>query len=734
MRRTIAFLILIHGFAVLPAVAGSGEYFRLARISYLEGHVGFQHAGAVEWSAASVNMALQPSDRIYTGDYGRAEVEFDDGSVLWLAENTDLEILSLRDGIIELRLLLGLCTLNAQSAVTFVVDTPGASFNTVRKGVYRFDVAENGASDGIVRKGLLNASGAGFSQRVESGELLHATAGQGATQARARYERRDGWDEWTDRRTADLVAYESRRYVPDYVYIGVRDLDRYGRWTVVASYGSVWIPYNVGPHWSPYWEGRWYYRPHWGWTWVSYEPWGWLPYHYGRWHHGPGIGWYWIPGASFGFHFWSPGLVRFYRGPNWLSWCPLGPGDYYNVNNYYYHSTYNYHLTNIRLQQRRGPEDLINRDVPGAFRTTRTEDFVSNSLGRGRVQELDENQPWQRGRVVTGDLEIQPNARSYAPAPDRPGSRPGENGGLAARSERLSNPTERGVQADRSGSAVTVPGGRSLGRTPAESTAGQGRNLEETDRARRGVSLQRSAEPSANQRDVGNARTIWQRRPDRTEPAGNEARSLPQGSTEGRSLRTEPPTGRGTTMIERSAPARSAPGRQRIEREPTPQRQANPAPAPRVERAPSVQRETAPNPASRSARPVPERTPQIERPRPEARPEVERIRPESRPRPVDPPDFASSSRATQIDRQSGLGNSRTGLSGRTAVPQSRQVFGSSVNRAGTMAREPDGSSRVRAPAATGGLNNTRRTAPSMGTEPGSQARGNGPSIVKRREP
>src|SRR5439155_500006 len=85
---------------------------------------------------------------------------------------------------------------------------------------------------------------------------------------------------------------------------------RYGRWVAVDEYGPAWVPLNVDAGWSPYWVGRWVYRPFWGWTWVSYEPWGWVPYHYGRWHFRSNLGWCWLPGPSLGFHFWSPGLCR----------------------------------------------------------------------------------------------------------------------------------------------------------------------------------------------------------------------------------------------------------------------------------------------------------------------------------------------------------------------------------------------------------------------------------------
>jgi len=406
-------------FALLsyPASADTGGYARIARLSYVEGHVTFQHPNEVDWTDASINLALQPGDRIYTGIDGRAEIEFDEGSVLRLAEDTDVELTSMGENLLQIRVLLGLCTLSRNGNVPFEVDTPAAVFHTLHKGVYRFDVTESGASDGIVRKGSMLASAGNSTEKADTGELIHVEPGDNPSPIVSSYQGRDGWDEWTDRRTADRSAYASAQFVPDYVYVGASDLGRYGRWVDVGSYGYGWVPYYVDPGWSPYWDGRWCYRPYWGWTWVSYEPWGWLPYHYGSWYFSTGFGWCWLPGASFGFHFWSPGLVRFYSGPGWVSWAPLGPGDYYNVNNYYYHPRYSHYLNNMQLVQKRGPDDLTNRHVLGAFRTEPTDQFVNGGSGRNlpanSVAEV--SQPWKEGRMIADRLSIAPTSRSYRP-------------------------------------------------------------------------------------------------------------------------------------------------------------------------------------------------------------------------------------------------------------------------------------------------------------------------------
>ena len=140
----LGFAVLLSGCLTVWASSGSEYTYRFARLSYMEGHVSFQHTGDVEWAAASINLGLQPGDRIYTGEDGRAEIEFDDGSVLRLAEKTDVEVLALKEDLIQIRALIGLSTLTVQSGLHFEFDTPAAAFTAVRKGLYRFDVQETG--------------------------------------------------------------------------------------------------------------------------------------------------------------------------------------------------------------------------------------------------------------------------------------------------------------------------------------------------------------------------------------------------------------------------------------------------------------------------------------------------------------------------------------------------------------------------------------------------------------
>jgi hypothetical protein len=514
MSRYIFSVFLAMSMANLFAWADSDdEYNRIARISFIEGDVSFQHTSDVDWTAASVNLPLQPGDRIYTGPQGRAEIEFDEGSVYRLAERTDIQILSLKEDCIQLRVLTGLSTLTVSSGLEFEMDTPASAFLVLREGSYRFDTRENGDTDAIVRKGALDAVSHRFVRRVESGERIFVTADENSSYRVTRYDTRDAWDEWNDRRNADLVARDSRKYLPGDVYVGVSDLDRYGRWVNVESYGTAWVPFSVDVSWSPYSVGRWCYRPVWGWTWVSYEPWGWLPYHYGRWYRSASYGWCWLPGPSFSFHFWSPGLVSFYYGPSWVSWCPLGPGDYYSINNYYYNRVrYRHLVVDVERLYHRKPGDLFNRHVRGAFRTADLDRFRNGGFHDrrdGREWKRDD-EPWRHGSLVQGRLAIHPTSRSYSADPDRRVAR--HETGKARPAMVLSQPT---VDSRRQTEYVRI--------TNRDVLSKISRRTQSSDRARPSVTA-RSSDNNVEQRRSGDSvrdnRT--ERGPDRSGDRRNE--------------------------------------------------------------------------------------------------------------------------------------------------------------------------------------------------------------------
>jgi len=704
------------------ADSADDDYSRLARVAYMEGPVSFQGAGDVDWSAAAVNFPLQPGDRLYTGLKGRAEIEFDDGSVLRLAEGTDIQILSLREDLIQIRILTGLSSLMVSSNLEFEVDTPAAAFVMLREGSYRFEADDGGDTSAIVRKGEMEAISHRFVRRVRAGDRILVTADPNSTYQFSSHYGRDAWDEWNDRRNVDRIVHGSRQYVPDSVYVGVSDLDRHGRWVTVESYGAAWIPFSVGVSWSPYTVGRWCYRPVWGWTWVSYESWGWLPYHYGRWYRSANYGWCWLPGPSFSFDFWSPGLVTFYHGPSWVSWCPLGPGDYYSINNYYYNARVHRHrLGDLRKLHSRPAGDPFNRHVRDAFRTVHLDHFRD---GRSRAVATDQGyarieKPWERGTLVRERLAVEPTKMSFNPDPGRQVVR-----------SKVVNPkpavvySSPNTRVNRSDAYVRI------------------RDSEITAQAGRSIAHARSTAPSAGGRAPGSARagvrddagqtvrSPVQKNPDArgAEERAGRATDSPDARSPRADIRREPGNPAGNRP--QSQPASEMPSRDSRDRDSARSRPETPArqsvERPTTERAVAPQYQPASEMPSRDGR---------DRDSTRSRPEIPSRQYIDRPttqRAVDSRDSSNGS--------SGSGLNRPAIpSGRDAGPTQREGVGGVRSYARPAApsysivRPPTASSRSRVatpPASSGGIRSDRSPASGRGSRsaarPSAPSRGSSP--------
>jgi hypothetical protein len=96
-----------------------------------------------------------------------------------------------------------------------------------------------------------------------------------------------------------------------------RTLAPYGRWVVAARHGEVWVPAGISRGWDPYWDGEWLWTDY-GWTWVSYDPWGDIPYHYGTWTRVDPYGWVWVPGTI-----WAPAWVTWAWTNDYIGWAPV---------------------------------------------------------------------------------------------------------------------------------------------------------------------------------------------------------------------------------------------------------------------------------------------------------------------------------------------------------------------------------------------------------------------------
>ena len=322
MTRRLLRSILVSSFALAfaagPALAGS-SHARIVRLSLVQGDVRFTRdvkgdpltSEKANWEGAVLNLPIRQGYVLGT-DHGRAEVEFENGAMAFLSENTVLEFydLSLNDGGKTTRLVL------RQGTASFYVNPSSADYFSVTGGDFtveadartnfRLDNFDDGSVVNVT-KGHVSVVRKDQTTALAKGQSLSMKAGDNASVSIGRTADADDFDRWVSGREDTVVTATNaaQQYVNSPYYTsGFADLYTYGSWYPVSGFGNCWRPYGVVFGWSPFSSGGWYMDRVFGWSFIGYQPWGWLPYHFGGWIFDPMFGWMWSPsgfGAGFGF-------------------------------------------------------------------------------------------------------------------------------------------------------------------------------------------------------------------------------------------------------------------------------------------------------------------------------------------------------------------------------------------------------------------------------------------------
>ncbi len=325
-RKLIPLVLIVLLLALIvgvPSAAADSSHARIIRLSLVTGDVRFAvkthgdplgDASAV-WETAPLNLPIRQGYVVAT-DNGRAEVEFENGAVAFLKENTVLQFydLSLNDGALTTRLVL------FQGSASFYVNPASGDYFSVtggdftveasRRATFRLDNYDDGSTveDLSGRLTVLHKDQTTF---LEKGQSLSMKAGDGSPVSVGRLPEVDEFDRWVSGRidTVSTATSAAMQYTNSPSYApGFGSLYSYGSWFDCGGYGFGWRPFGAGYGWSPFTGGQWIFDPTFGWTWVSYQPWGWAPYHYGGWLFDSGCGgWFYSPPLLFGF---SPGVPR----------------------------------------------------------------------------------------------------------------------------------------------------------------------------------------------------------------------------------------------------------------------------------------------------------------------------------------------------------------------------------------------------------------------------------------
>jgi hypothetical protein len=434
---------------------------RVARLQYIAGSVSVQPRGADDWVAGNVNRPLTSADNVWADKDSRAELNLGTG-ILRLDSETSLTLTNISDNTIQLQLHQGTLNLRVRrlyGGEIYEIDTPNIAFTVQKSGEYRFDVGPNGDATLVtVWKGEGDATGDGNAVRVHAHQRARFTGGNSLAHELYEAPAYDGFDDWCRVRDQRQDHSYSARYVSPGV-IGYEDLDEYGSWRVVPTYGSVWVPTIVTAGWAPYRYGHWVWVSPWGWTWVDDAPWGFAPFHYGRWVYYGGY-WGWAPGPAYVRPVYAPALVAWFGGSNWgfglafgggYGWCPLGYGEpfvpwYYGSRQYFRSvNVTNTRITNINYItnnyyiNREGHRpvrqlEYANMKAPGAL-TAVPQRTLENSLSVSKnAIPVSAKDARDLGRVpIRGNVSLEPTresrlginaGRPTAVAPERSMARP----------------------------------------------------------------------------------------------------------------------------------------------------------------------------------------------------------------------------------------------------------------------------------------------------------------------
>jgi hypothetical protein len=314
-RAILSFASLLTLCASIQPAAADSSHARVIRLSLVQGDVRFTREAHgdpladqnAQWEAAQANLPVRQGYVIAT-DNGRAEVEFENGAMAFLNENSALEFfdLSLEDGARTTRLVL------RQGSASFYVNPASGDYFSVTggdftveasgKGSFRINNFDDGSNVDVLT-GHASVLHKKETTQLGKGQSLSMKAGEDTVSV-GRLPADDDFDHWVSGRidTVSTATNASLQYTNSPYYLpGYADLYTYGAWSSCGGFGYGWRPFGASLGWSPFTMGQWIWDPGFGWTFASSQPWGWAPYHYGGWLFDASCGgWFYSPPAYYG--------------------------------------------------------------------------------------------------------------------------------------------------------------------------------------------------------------------------------------------------------------------------------------------------------------------------------------------------------------------------------------------------------------------------------------------------
>jgi hypothetical protein len=320
--------------AVQPGEQGTGQPARAIRLSFIDGQVRLSQGDQVLADQAVVNTPLLEGMQLATSDNGKAEIQFEDGSVVRIPPDSSLAISALRGSgsgaDAELTLNGGLAYFELQGGYQngkINIHFANSTVTTSGFTVLRIDMDRAPGQVSVFSGNAhLDSNNGALEIDLHDGESVALNGTDPSRYDMAESIEPDSWDGWNSDRDQVLTT-EAASQTGAPANMGQNqnpawnDLDANGSWYNVPGQGYIWSPYDAAnAGFDPYGYGNWMYTPGYGYIWASGYPWGYLPFQCGAWNFYNNFGWGWAPGIGGCSPWWGMG---FYGGPN-FGYVPPG--------------------------------------------------------------------------------------------------------------------------------------------------------------------------------------------------------------------------------------------------------------------------------------------------------------------------------------------------------------------------------------------------------------------------
>ena len=246
---------LLLGPMMMAQDGGSGA--RAVRLSSVDGQVQLSQGNTVLASQALANTPLFEGTQITTSDDGRAEVQFEDGSVARVSPSSSLTLSVLRqqgsstDTELVLDSGLGYFELQGETPNNHIrVRFGGGEVTSSGFSVLRVDL-DNPPGELAVFSGNAHLeNGNSLALDLHGGESVKLNGADSGNYALSEAIEPNSWDAWNSDRDQALTSQEADRTaatnaVPNSNNPAWSDLDSNGNWYNVPGQGYVWSPYQA---------------------------------------------------------------------------------------------------------------------------------------------------------------------------------------------------------------------------------------------------------------------------------------------------------------------------------------------------------------------------------------------------------------------------------------------------------------------------------------------------------